>query len=94
MQDVVEHSGGIIGNDDNLVLYTLQELGYDPDSSTDAKYLDAVNKTKQAYQAAAYLSSLNGTHYQGLLDKVATFYLNRRKEYPKYMVAAYKLVIT
>ena len=40
----------------------------------------------------AFLGGLNCDWYQDLLDKLANSYLNGRDEYPKTLVAAYKLV--
>ena len=93
LQDVIEHSGRSVGNNDNLVIYTLNELNYDPDSSKNEQYQEAITKTKEAYETAAHLSCLNGSRYQGLLDELANAYLNGRNKYPKNMVVAYKLVI-
>ena len=79
LQDVIKNSGGSVGNDDNLVMYTLNELDFDPNNSTNKQYQEAIMK-KEAYEAAVYLGCLNGSRYQSLLDKLANAYLNSQND--------------
>ena len=62
-------------------------------NTTDIDELKLANEaSKDAYEAVVFLSGLNSTRYQELIDKLANAYLNGRDEYPKTPVEAYKLV--
>ena len=89
---MVSHCGGATGNHPTLVASELKAEGINPTEANSEEISDATARSSDAYEAMAFLSGLNKDRYQELLDDLANSYLNGRDEYPKNLVASYKLV--
>ena len=59
---------------------------------TNNQKIIALTKTKDTYQATAFLAGLNKGRYKYMLDEIANSFLDGRDKYPKNLVSDYKLV--
>ena len=91
--EVVDHAGVKLSNNETLVHLVLREDGIDPSGSVGTTELEAAKvEAKEQFDAAAFLSGLNYQRYQTLVDELSNSFLNGRDKYPRLVVAAYKLV--
>ena len=91
-QEILAHCGSNYAHHPSLVAFILKKDGLTPDNASAAEITQATTNSKEAYEAMSFLSGLNVDRYQDLLDELANSYLNGRDEYPKNLVATYKLV--
>ena len=86
-QEVLDHAGINLVSNNTLLSIIIKEQCHDPDTiGTTKKYL-SVSKSKESFDAAAFMCGLNAQRYQGLPDELLNAFLNRRASIQRAMSA-------
>jgi hypothetical protein len=91
--DVIEHIGGIIGEEPALLQTELDRLQLTVDTASPEQMKAATESAKQVYLAVAFLSGSDWNRYSKMLDDLENAYLHGRDEYPRTLTAAYNLLL-
>jgi hypothetical protein len=91
--DVMEHIGGIIGEEPALLKIELDRLKLTVDIASPEQMKAATEAAKQVYLAVAFLSGSDRNIYGRMLDDLENAYLYGRDEYPRTLTAAYNLLV-
>ena len=96
LKEVLSHYGVNLGTNKVLRKYMMRKKGYNPTNSTMISNTTIMKEynaaAKEAYEAVTFLSGLNSSRYQELIDDLVNSYLNGSDEYPKTVVEVYKLI--
>jgi hypothetical protein len=92
--DVIEHIGGIIGEEPALLQIKLDRMNIVTVVTALLEQLQTVTEAaKQVYLAVAFLSGSDRNRYGKMLEDLENSYLQGRDECPRTMTAAYNLMV-
>ena len=91
MIDVIQHSGGSIGEDSRVEKMILGKKS--KDSLSEAELIDLKEEIKDRSMAVAFLLGADCLQYGKLVENMENDYLQGRNNYPTTVSAAYHLII-
>jgi hypothetical protein len=94
--EVIEHTGGSVGNEPGILNHTLQERGLSKiafEAMTEQDEKDEIKKDAQdQYLAVAFLLGSGRSRYGRLIEDLENDYLQGQNNYPKTVTALYNLI--
>eukprot|EP00978_Attheya_sp_CCMP212_P038031 scaffold184587_cov28-Attheya_sp.AAC.1 len=92
MIDVIEHSGGTIGDEPGIVEAIATRLGLDLSNVDEAQELALRQAARQHYLAVAFIFNSDRNRFGRLLENLENDYLLGDDNYPKSLTSAYNLL--
>ncbi len=91
--DVIQHSGGAIGNHPGIVEMIMSRRGLTAALMSDAERAEVAKKEAQdEYLAVAFLLHADRTRYSSMLQDYKNDFLQGQDNYPKTITAAYNVL--
>lgn len=92
MIDVIQQSGGGIGDDQGIIDSLIAERNFDVTTCTAAE-LEALEKdAQQQYLSVAFILGSDRSRYGRLIENLENDFLQGQNSYPKTVTAAYNLI--
>jgi hypothetical protein len=90
--DVIEHSGGSIGNDPGVLQALAEAKNEDVSQLTTDEIIDLKKQAQEQYLAVAFLLSADRGRYGRLIEDLENDFLQGQDRYPKTVTAAFGLL--
>jgi hypothetical protein len=90
--DVIQHSGGAIGNHPGIVDMIMSRRGLTAALTSDAEKAEVANEAQDEYLAVAILLHADRTRYSSMLQDYENDFLQGQDNYPKTITAAYNVL--
>jgi hypothetical protein len=90
--DVIQHSGGTIGNHPGIVDMIMSRRGLIAALTSDAEKAEVAKEAQDEYLAIAFLLHADRTRYSSMLQDYENDFLQGQDNYPKTVTAAYNVL--
>jgi hypothetical protein len=90
--DVIEHSGGSVGNEPGIMKLLATEKKMVMSTITQAERAEIKKEAQEQYLAAAFMLGSNRNRYGKLIESLENDYLQGCNNYPKTLMSAYNLL--
>jgi hypothetical protein len=90
--DVIQHSGGAIGNHPGIVDMIMSCRGLTAALTSDAERAEVAKEAQDEYLAVAFLLHADRTRYSSMLQDYKNDFLQGQDNYPKTITAAYNVL--
>ena len=93
MVEVIEHCGGTIGVDQQVVTAQLNTISLSRLTASNVQYARAVAQAKETYLSCAFLLMADRFQYEKLVENLENDFMQGRDNYPCTLTSAYLYIV-